>query len=339
MNKVRFGVLGVAKIAVEKVIPAMRAATHCEVVALASRELAKARHAAERLGLDRAHGSYEELLADPDVDAIYNPLPNHLHVPWSIRALDASKHVLCEKPLAATAAEAEQLVIAGKRHPELKLMEAFMYRHHPQWVKARQLARDGTIGELRAIQSFFSYFNRDPTNVRNQAEIGGGGLLDIGCYCVSLSRFVFGFEPARVAASVEHDPDFKVDRLTGAILDFSGPPEGAAPRPVGISSFVCGTQLAPFQRVQLVGTSGRVEIEIPFNAPPDRSCRMWHQRASTTTEIVIPTCDQYTIQADLFSRAILDDTPVPTPITDGVANLRVIEAVMRAGKSGKWESC
>lgn len=331
-STIRFGVLGAAKIAVEKVIPAMQRGEHTAVVAIASRDRAKAAAAAARLRLPKSHGSYEELLADPEIDAVYNPLPNHLHVPWSIAALRAGKHVLCEKPIALSAAEAESLVAEGEKHPRLKLMEAFMYRHHPQWQTARSLVREEKIGELRTIQSFFSYFNRDPANVRNKPEWGGGGLMDIGCYPISLSRFLFESEPVRVAAIVENDPQFDVDRLASGILDF------ASAASQGTATFTCSTQLAPYQRVHVVGTRGRVEIEIPFNAPPDRPCRLWLQTESGLDELLMPVCDQYAIQGDLFARAILDDSPVPTPITDAVANMRVIEALFAAAALGTWMS-
>lgn len=328
MNKVRWGVLGVAKIATERVIPGMKRARGVEVVAIASRSAEKARQAAERLGLPKWYGSYAELLTDEQIDAIYIPLPNHLHVEWSINSLKAGKHVLCEKPIGLTVAEADKLVAAGRDHPRLKLMEAFMYRHHPQWVTARQLVQRGGVGRLRTVQTLFSYFNRDPDNVRNQAAIGGGGLMDIGCYPISLSRFLFAAEPGRVFAHIEYDPDFRTDRLASGVMEFTE----------GTGTLTCGTQIAPYQRVNIVGTDGRIEIEIPFNAPPDRPCRMWHQQQSGTQEIVFDICDQYGIQAELFSRAIVDDTPVPTPIDDAVANMRVIEAMFRSGKSGRWET-
>ncbi len=328
MKKLRWGVLGVAKIATEKVIPAMQAGELCQIVAIASRDRAKAEAAAARLGIPRAYGSYEELLADQQVDAVYNPLPNHLHVPWSINALEAGKHVLCEKPIALSVAEAETLVAASRRHPRLKLMEAFMYRLHPQWKRAKQIVDEGGIGELRTIATVFAYFNRDAANVRNQADIGGGGLMDIGCYAISLSRFIFAAEPRRVLGSVELDPDFRTDRLASAVLEFDR----------GTSIFTVSTQLTPYQRVTMFGTEGYVEIEIPFNAPPDRPCRLWHASAPIgpapaaaprIEEIALPVCNQYTIQGDAFARAVLEDMPVPTPIEDAVANMRVIEELRR----------
>jgi predicted dehydrogenase len=318
MSKLRWGVLGAAKIALQKVIPALQQSQHCEVLGIASRSKAKAAAAAEQLGVSRSYGSYQELLDDAHIDVVYIPLPNHLHVPWSVAALQAGKHVLCEKPIALTAAEAETLVAESLCHPRLKIMEAFMYRGHPQWVAAKEMVDGGEIGQLTAISSLFSYFNRDPNNVRNQLEIGGGALMDIGCYPISLSRFMFGSEPKRVLGSVQRDPEWGIDRLTSGILEFDE----------GVSIFACGTQMTPYQRVQIFGDSGRIEIEIPFNAPPDRPCKLWRQQGNSTEEIILETADQYTIQGDRFSRAIINDTPVPTPLEDAVANMRVIEAVL-----------
>jgi predicted dehydrogenase len=296
------------------------------VEAIASRDLEKARAAAGPLGIPKTYGSYEALLADPDVDAIYVALPNHLHVPWSIKAIEAGKHVLCEKPIGLDAADAERLVAVAAAHPRLKVMEAFMYRQHPQWQRAAELVRTGAIGELRAIQSAFAYHNVDPLNIRNQRDIGGGGLMDIGCYNVSLSRFVFDAEPARVLGVATFDPAFHTDTLTSGILDFDG----------RHSVFTCSTQIAGYQRVHLLGTEGRVELEIPFNAPPDASHWLWHQRGHDTTVIDVGHHDQYRIQGDLFSLAILDDTPVPTPLEDAVANMRVIDRVFKSAETRAW---
>lgn len=326
MSKLRWGVLSTSKFARTKIIPAMKHCAHAEITAIASRDLDNARAAAAQMGIAAAYGSYEELLAAPDIDVIYNPLPNHLHVPWSIKALAAGKHVLCEKPIALTAAEAQQLLTAAARHPELKVMEAFMYRHHPQWQRARQLVNEGGIGRLRTIQSFFSYFNTDAANIRNQAEIGGGGLMDIGCYNISLARFIFDHEPQRVCSLIEFDPQFQTDRLASGLLDFGD----------GTATFTCATQLNSYQRVNIFGTEGRIEIEIPFNAPPDQPCRIWHQTGAAIAELEFPICDQYTLQGDLFSQAILDDTAVPTPLSDAVANMKVIEALFESSRTGSW---
>lgn len=326
MTKIRWGVLSTAKIGIQQVIPAMQQGNHCNTIAIASRSLKKAQAAARQLGIPKAYGSYDELLADPDIDAIYNPLPNHLHVPWSIKALTAGKHVLCEKPIALTAAEGQELVDVAKKQPQLKVMEAFMYRLHPQWQRAQQLVVEGKIGNLRTIQTFFSYYNTDPANIRNMADIGGGGLMDIGCYAISLARFIFGTEPERVCGIVEYDPQFKTDRLASGILDFGR----------GTSTFTCSTQLTPYQRVNIFGTKGRIEIQIPFNAPSDQPCKMWYQHGPKIEEIVLPVCNQYTIQGDLFSEAVLNDTNVPTPIEDAIANMKVIEAIFRSAERGMW---
>ena len=323
MSKVRWGVLSTANIGTKRVIPAMQLGDYCQITAIASRSLEKAQAAAKQLGIPQAYGSYEALLADSDIDAVYIPMPNHLHVPWSIKALDAGKHVLCEKPISMTWPEAQDLLDASRKHPRLKIMEAFMYRGHPQWQRVRQLVTEGKIGELRTIQTFFSYFNVDPNDVRNQAEIGGGGLMDIGCYCISLSRFIFNDEPQRVSGILEYDPKFEVDRLASGTLEFSK----------GTATFTCATQLANYQRVNIFGTEGRLEIEIPFNAPNDRPCRIWHQHGSEIEEIFFDICNQYTIQGDLFSQAVLNDTEVPTPLEDALANMKVIDALI--DKSGK----
>jgi len=330
-QKVRWGVLGVANIAMKKVIPAMQLGERCEIVAIASRDPGRAKEAATQLHIPNAFGSYEEMLADSSIDAIYNPLPNHLHVPWSIKAAEAGKHVLCEKPIAMSAQEARQLIEARDR-TRVKIGEAFMVRTHPQWLRAREQVRSGAIGELRAIVSIFSYFNRDPKNVRNIASIGGGGVYDIGCYPITMARFLFEREPTRVAAAVERDPEMHTDRLSSALLDF-------AP---GQATFTCSTQLVPFQRMQILGTKGRIDIEIPYNIPPDRPSRIFIDdgselggRSARAEEFA--TVDQYTIQGDAFSRAIQEDGEVPVPLENALGNMRVIDAVFRAAESGSWE--
>ncbi|MEA2087012.1 MAG: Gfo/Idh/MocA family oxidoreductase [Candidatus Caldatribacteriota bacterium] len=326
MKKIRWGVLSTARIGTKTVIPAMQLGEYCTVTAIASRQLEKAQAAAGQLGIEKAYGSYEELLADPDIDAVYIPLPNHLHVPWTIKALNAGKHVLCEKPIGLSVAEAQSLLDAARKFPRLKVMEAFMYRQHPQWQWARQRVTEGKIGEVRTIQSFFSYYNADPDNIRNKADIGGGGLMDIGCYCISLSRFIFGAEPWRVCGIMEEDANMKVDLLTSGILEFSR----------GTSTFTCATQLVPYQRVNIFGTKGRIEIEIPFNAPSDRPCKVWYGDGNRIEEVVLDVCNQYTIQGDLFSRAVLEDRDVPVPLEDAVANMQVIKALISSARSRGW---
>jgi predicted dehydrogenase len=331
MSILRWGVLSVANIAVKKVIPGMRHCRRSKVVAIASRDSERARRAAGDLGIERSYGSYEELLADKEIDAVYNPLPNHLHVPWSIKAAEAGKHVLCEKPIALSAEETKQLIAARDR-TKMKIGEAFMVRTHPQWLRARELVRSGAIGELRSMMSAFSYFNRDPKNIRNVPAFGGGAVMDIGCYPITMSRFFFGREPARVSALVERDPEMQTDRLSSALLDFTP----------GQALFVCATQLVPFQRMQIFGTKGRIELEIPYNTPPERPSRIFiddgSELAGRSARIEeFPAVDQYALQADAFAQAVEENTEVPVPLEDALANMRVIEAVLRAGNTGKWE--
>ncbi len=330
-KKIRWGVLGVAAIATEKVIPAMKKGTRTEIVAIASRDFTRSRHAAAQLDIPNAYGSYQELLADPTVDAVYNPLPNHLHVPWSIKAASAGKHVLCEKPIALRAKEVKDL-IRVRDTAGVKIGEAFMVRTHPQWLSAREIVRSGDIGELRAITSTFSYFNRDPNNIRNIKAFGGGAVMDIGCYPITMSRFLFEREPARVVAVIDRDPDMGPDRLSSALLDFE----------TGQAIFTCSTQLVPFQRMQIMGTRGRIEMEIPYNIPPDEPTRIFidngAELAGRSARIEeFAAADQYTIQGDEFSKAIQENTEVPVPLENALANMRVIDAVLRSGQTGRWE--
>ena len=331
-SQVSWGILSTANIGMKQVVPAIQRAAGCQVVAIASRDLARARAAADRLAIGTAYGSYEELLADPTIDAIYNPLPNHLHTPWTIKAMEAGKHVLCEKPIALTATEAAQLVAARERTGKL-VAEAFMVRFHPQWLRARELVQSGAIGEVRAMQTFFSYFNADPDNVRNKVDIGGGGLYDIGCYAIATARFIFDGEPERVIGSLDTDPKFGTDRLCGGLLIFPGNRQ---------LTFTCSTQLVPYQRVQICGTKGRIEVEIPFNAPTQTNCRLLIDDGSDLKGTGIrseqlPVCDQYTLQAEAFARAVTRQQPWPYPIENAVANMRVIDALFRSAQSGKWE--
>ena len=331
IKKVKWGVLGTARIGVNKVIPAMQLGQWSEIAAIASRDGKKAESVARKLRIPKAYWSYEELLADPDIEAIYNPLPNHLHVSWSIKAAEAGKHVLCEKPIGLTVAEA-RLLLDARNRTGVKIGEAFMVRTHPQWLRTREIILSGRIGDLRCIVGAFSYFNRDPANIRNVLEWGGGGMYDIGCYPINTSRFIFGEEPSRAMSVVERDSEFKIDRLASVILDF----------PSGQAIFTCSTQLVAYQRMQFLGTRGRIEIEIPFNAPTDRPCRIFVDDGrdvfggGVSTE-TLSTCDQYTIQGDAFSRAIRGDGDVPVSIEDAIGNMAVIEAVFRSAETGRWE--
>lgn len=326
MRKISWGILSTANIGLEKVIPGMLKGEYIEVNAIASRNLETAKKGAQKVGITKAYGSYEELLADETIEAIYIPLPNHLHVEWTLKCLEAGKHVLCEKPLGLALKEVEDLYEKTKRFPHLKVMEAFMYRHHPQWQPVKKILADKGIGDMRSIHSVFSYFNDDPNNVRNMADIGGGGLLDIGCYCISLSRFLFDDEPKRVCGTLEYDPDFKTDRLASGVLEFEH----------GTATFTCGTQLANDRRAEVFGTKGKLQIIEPFVPQPHESTRIIHEIDEDRHEINLPPCDQYTLQVDLFSKAIIEDTDVFTPLSDAVNNMRVIDAVVRSSESGSW---
>ena len=304
--------------------PAIQQADNCEVVAIASRDGDRAAAAAATLGIPKSYSTYEDLLAAGDIDAVYIPLPNNLHAEWTTKAAAAGKHVLCEKPLAMTAAQASEMAQACAE-AGVKLEEAFMYRHHPTWVDAVDLVRNGSIGELQGVQSWFSYFNDDPGNIRNRLENGGGALMDVGCYNVNASRMLFDAEPTAIASSVRRDPVMGIDTLTSAVLEFPGG---------GQATFTCSTRAEDDQRVHIVGTQGRIDIEIPFNIPPDRETRTFLTAGGdppaspdTATRVFSPV-DQYTIQASLFAQAILDDTAVPVPVTDAVANMKVVEAIL-----------
>jgi predicted dehydrogenase len=330
-QEVRWGVLSTAAIGTVKVIPAMQQGALSKIEAIASRSLGKAQAVAAELKIPRSYGSYEGLLEDEEIEAIYISLPNHLHVPWTIKCLEAGKHVLCEKPIALTAADVERLIEARDRAGK-NVGEAFMVKTHPQWLRALELIRNDEIGELRAVQGFFSYDIRDPKNIRNIADFGGGGLWDIGCYCVTTSRLAFGEEPTRVVSLLEFDPDMKIDRLSSVIMEF----------PSGHASFTVGTQIVRYQRMGFFGTRKRIEITIPFNAPIDRPCRIFidenNAEEGFLVEEDIPTCNQYTIQGDEFSKAVRGKREVPVPLEDARNNIAVIEAIFESAKSGNWES-
>ncbi|MHA6689027.1 Gfo/Idh/MocA family protein [Devosia sp. A449] len=328
-KKVRWGILSTANIGMQKVTPGIMKSAHSEVVAIASRDLGKAQAAAAKLGIPKAYGSYEELFADPDIDAIYNPLPNHLHVPMTVAAAKAGKHVLCEKPIALSAADAQAL---RECPPDRIIMEAFMVRFHPQWARAREIIRSGELGTIRAINAVFSYYNADPNNVRNQADIGGGGIMDIGCYPITAARYLFEGEPKRVVSLVERDEDFGTDRLASVLADFG---QGRQ------LSFICSTQATPHQRLQVLGSKGKLEIIIPFNAPPDERTAITIDTGapfdgSLARREILPAVDQYTEQAEAFALAVLGEKPLPWGIEDAIASMQVIDAIFASEKSGGW---
>lgn len=331
-GRIRWGVLGTAKIAVEKVIPAMQTRSVCEVAAIASRDPARAQAAARRLGIRHAYGSYDALLADADIDAVYIPLPNHLHVPLTISAAEHGRHVLCEKPIALSSADVRRLIQVRDR-TGVHIEEAFMVRTHPQWLRVLELCQSGRIGDVRAYRGSFSYFNEDAQNIRNIRAFGGGALMDIGCYFVTTSSMVMGGRPHRVACSIVRDGATGVDTLTSMILEYTN----------GHAVGTCGIRMVPHQRVEVFGSRGRLEVEIPFNAPTDRPCRVFVDSVGSVFEtgvetVTLPVCDQYAIQGELFSRAILDRTEVAWPLEQSLENMRVIEALFRSADTGAFEA-
>ncbi len=327
MKKLKWGVLSTANIGVAKVIPAMQRSAYCEVVALAGRDLDRARNWADQLGIRKAYGSYAELLEDNEIEAVYNPLPNHLHVPWTLKALEAGKHVLCEKPLALTADEAASLSDASSMHNRL-VLEAFMVRHHPQWLRTRELIRSGVLGRVHAVQGVFAYCNTDPQNIRNQPDIGGGGLMDIGSYCVMASRYIFAAEPHRVVALMDRDPAMGIDRLTSGLLDYgSGRQAG----------FLCGTQTSFSQGVRVFGEQGGIQLVQPFKSLPEEAVTLiWHQGENHRIEETFPPCNQYTLQADTVSRVFSGEIEPEFSLQDGILNMRVIDAIRQSADTGDW---
>ena len=326
MKKISWGILSTAQIGVNKVIPAMQKGKYSFVSAIGSRSYSKAHRIADKLDISTAYGSYEELLADSGIDAVYIPLPNHLHLEWIKKSLDAGKHVLCEKPIALNSRHAEEIFDYAKEFPKLKVMEAFMYRYHPQWGIVKKLLAGGTIGSLRNIHSEFFYYNVDPKDIRNIPETGGGGLLDIGCYCISASRFIFGSEPIRVSGSVEFDPQMKTDRLASGILEFEN----------GTATFTCSTQMSDRKYAEVSGTKGIIEIENPFSLGPDQPGKIILEKDSERKEFFSEPCNHYTVQGDLFSEAILNDSSLPVPLNDAVLNMKVIDGIFESARRKTW---
>jgi predicted dehydrogenase len=327
--KLNWGVLGAAKIAVEKVIPAMAGSELFEVKGIASRNLEKAQAAANKLGITKAYGSYEELIADPDIKVIYIPLPNHLHFEYALKCIEAGKHVLCEKPLVLNTKDVQRLIEARNKYG-VKVGEAFMVRTHPQWVKTREIVQGGSLGRVKLIQGIFSYFNDNPDNIRNIEAYGGGAVWDIGCYPVHTSRFVLGEEPRRLVALIDRDPDMGTDILTSVMLEF----------PSCKVQFSVSTQLVPYQRMHFFGQKQELEVKIPFNAPNNRACLLSLNKGDVflenVEEIVIDPADQYTIQAEAFSKAVLENKEVPVPLEDSLANTKVLEAIFQSAREGRW---
>lgn len=327
MKPVAFGVLGVSTHYTLRLSDPMSRTPLFGRAAIASRSAARAADAARQLGFATSYGSYEALLADPKIEAVYIPLPNHMHLEWIRKSADAGKHVLCEKPLGLSADEAAEARDYCAQKGVL-LMEAFMYRFHPQWQRARELVAIGEIGAIHTIHATFSYRNDDPDNIRNQLTAGGGAILDIGCYAVSSARFLMGTEPARVISLVSRHAEFGTDSLTSAILDF-----GSAR-----ALFTVGTATSPHQEVLALGSGGSLRVRLPFNAYPDVPLTVDVTTGVGTRAIETGPADQYQLMVESFCNAIRNGTPVPTSPDDAVANLRVLDALFASERSGGWET-
>ena len=333
MSKVKWGILSTANIGIKRVIPAIIAGQRGLVAAIASRDAERAGRIAASFGIARSYGNYQALLDDPEIEAVYNPLPNHLHVEWTVKALEAGKHVLCEKPIALNAVEAKAIVAARDRSG-MRVIEAFMVRCHPQWHRVRALVQAGRIGSVGAIQSAFVFTMLDPNNVRNRADFGGGALYDVGCYPIVTARYLFGNEPDRVIALVERDSKLAVDRVTSGLLSFPGG---------GQLVFSSALQLAPYQRVVILGSEGRIEISVPFTPLKEHGCRITIDTgksldgSSAVFENFAPV-DQFAVQCDLAAAVFRHETSQEFPIEDAIANMRVIDALYRSAASGHWET-
>lgn len=329
MKKIRWGILSTAKIGQNSVIPALQKGELSEVIAIASRSIDKAKVAAESMGIPVAYASYEDLLADPNVDAIYNPLPNNMHLEWNIKIMEAGKHLLCEKPLGLSADEVEEMIRVRDRCG-VKAGEAFMTKSHPQWHETRERIHRGEIGEPCLLQSAFTYYNTDPDNIRNKPSMGGGGMWDIGCYCVTMSRYVFEAEPLKVVAVMEMDSKFGVDRLGSVIMVF----------PTGQAQFFVSTQAALFQRMQILGDKGHMEVRIPFTPPIDQPTHIDQDEGNYLPQGITrheyATVNQYTLMGDAFSKAILEDGEVPVSFEDALKNTKVLNAIFESARSGSW---
>lgn len=333
MRKIQWGILSTANIGIKRVIPAILSGERGAIAAIASRDASRAAEVAARFAIPRSYGSYEALIGDSAIDAIYNPLPNHLHVEWTVKALNAGKHVLCEKPLGINAPQT-QVIVEARDRSQKRVIEAFMVRHHPQWHRVRALVRAGRIGTVRSIQSAFLFTMLDPNNVRNQAKLGGGALYDVGCYPLVTARYIFGAEPTRAIAMINRDADVGVDTLTGGLLEFPGGRQLV---------FSCAFRAAAYQRVTISGADGRIEMPVPFTPPKDLACRIMIDSGrsldGTSTEFEdFPAVDQYALQCDAAAAVFLGETAQEFPIEDGIATMRIIDALYRSAASGQWET-
>jgi len=324
MEKIRWGIIGSANIAKGSVIPGIQQSETGEVVAIASRGLEKAKETAEQLNISKAYGSYEELLQDPEIEAVYIPLPNHLHKEWTIRAAEAGKHVLCEKPLALDADEAEEMVAACEK-AGVVFAEAFMYRYHPRYKLINELIDSGEIGDIRGIHGTFTFNNaKDSGNVRYKKEWGGGSLYDVGVYPISAARMILNEEPkaATVHAffSEKHDD---VDMMASGILEFD---KGVA------LTFDCGMWAAFRNELEILGTNGRIEVPSAFITHQNEQDHIIVHTNDGKRELEVPYLNQYALQADAMGRSIRNGEALPFPSQDAVLNMKVIDACLTSAR-------
>lgn len=324
-EKINWGILGAAAIAKDQLMPAIKQSTNSNLMALASREIEKAKIIAEANNIPKCYGSYDELLNDPQIDAVYIPLPNHLHMEYTIKAIQKGKHVLVEKPICLKSNDVEEIIKVMNDFPQVKVMEAFMYKLHPQWIKVKELITDGAIGKLKFIQSSFSFFDDNPKSIVNTKEYGGGSLYDIGCYPVSVSRFLFDDQPKLICANMEIDPNLGIEVTTNCILEFEN----------GRSQFFSSIRMKDNQNVKIFGTEGIIELVLPFNPLPNKQAEIILIKNETKEIIKVDSCNQYEIEVSLFSKSIIENTEPPVSIYDSLNNMLVIDKIFESANYNK----
>lgn len=326
MNQMKLGILGVSGHFIRRVLFPLKKSQLIEVYAISSRSKSKAKEAAEKYNIPQYYSSYEELLNNKSIDIVYIPLPNNLHPEWIKKCADNKKHIICEKPVALNASDASECINYAK-NKNVYIMEAFMYKFHPQWKRALEFIRMGEIGGINMIHTAFGYNNPDPNNIRNIKDAGGGSLMDIGCYAVSVPRFLLESEPKRVISLMNYDKVFQTDILSSAILDFG----------YARATFNVSTKTFPYQKVEIHGTQGIIIIQLPFNAFLDVKAKITVMTSVGAREINFEPVDQYQIEFEEFVNAIRNNQPSPISIDDAINNMKVIDAIIKSNKSGKWE--
>ena len=325
MKKLKVGVLGISNHFVKRVFFPLRKSKNVEIFAVSSRSGEKAKKFASKYNVKRWYDSYEKLLEDEEIEAVYIPLPNHLHLEYIKKAADAHKHVICEKPLTLNYEQTKEAFEYAKKRGIL-LMEAFMYKHHPQWLRAKEIVESGEIGEVQTIHCYFSYDNKDPKNIRNVLEFGGGALLDIGVYAVSSARWIFEKEPTKVVALLNRDERFKVDTLVSGILDFDGKS----------ALFSVATQAFPTQNVEVYASAGTIFVEVPFNTYPDVPGHLHVRTTIGTRDVYLGPADHYLLEFEHFARAIREKKSISSFEEDSLNNMKTIDALFKSAEESDW---